>query len=42
MLHGVYSLSSNPDLARQRQNQVVYAMEAYGFLSDEEADSLLK
>ena len=37
---GVYSLSNNPDLARQRQRQVIYAMEAYGFLSEGEADSI--
>jgi len=37
---GVYSLSNNPDLAMQRQKQVIYAMKAYGFLSEEEADSI--
>lgn len=39
---GVYSLSNNPDLARQRQKQVVGCMVEYGYLSKEEADSLFE
>ena len=33
---GVYSLSNRPDLARQRQEQVVACMIEYGYLSEEE------
>ncbi len=36
MHHGVYSLSNRPDLARQRQEQVVACMIKYGYLSEEE------
>lgn len=37
---GVYSLSDNPDLAKQRQKQVVGCMVEYGYLTEEEANSL--
>ena len=36
----VYSPSNNPDLARQRQKQVISRMVEYGYLSQEEADTL--
>lgn len=36
----VYSLSNSPELARERQLQVIYAMEAYGFLTEEQVNSL--
>ena len=39
---GVYSLSNNPDLARQRQKQVIGCMVEYGYLSKEEADELFE
>lgn len=39
---GVYSLSNKPDLARQRQRQVVGCMVEYGYLSKEAADSLFQ
>lgn len=38
---GIYSLSNNPDLARQRQKQVIGCMVEYGYLSKEDADKLL-
>ena len=36
----VYSPSNNPDLARQRQKQVISCMVEYGYLSQEEANKL--
>lgn len=38
---GIYSLSNNPDLARQRQKQVIGCMVEYGYLSKEDANKLL-
>lgn len=38
----VYSLSNNPDLARQRQKQVVGCMVEYGYLTKEESDNLFE
>ena len=37
---GIYSLSNNPDLARQRQKQVIGCMVKYGYLSEEQAKTL--
>lgn len=39
---GVYSLSNNPNLAKQRQKQVVGCMVEYGYLSQKEADKLFE
>lgn len=30
----IYSLSNNPDLAKQRQNQVIQSMKTYGFINN--------
>lgn len=38
---GVYDLSINPELAAQRQKQVVSSMLEYDYLTQEEADELL-
>ena len=35
-----YSPTTAPELAKQRQLHVIYAMEAYGYLSEEEANAL--
>lgn len=37
----IYSLTKNPDLARQRQKQVINKMIKYGYLTQEEADKIL-
>ena len=37
---GVYSLSNNPDLAKQRQKQVIACMVEYGYLTQEQAEVL--
>lgn len=39
---GVYSLSENPDLAKQRQKQVINAMVKYGYLTQEQANSVFE
>lgn len=37
----VYALTSNPDLAKQRQKQVINKMIKYGYLKKSEADTIL-
>ena len=37
----VYSLTTNPELARQRQAQVLYCLVKYGYISQTEADKIL-
>ena len=36
----IYSLTGNPGLATQRQKQVIAQMVTYGYLTQEEADTL--
>ena len=38
----VYSLTSNPELAEQRQEYVVQRMVQYGYISEDEAQSILQ
>lgn len=38
----VYAPTKNPDLAKQRQRQVMKKMIEYGYLTEEEADNILK
>ena len=38
----VYAPTKNPELAKQRQKQVMNKMIKYGYLTQEEADSILK
>lgn len=38
----VYSLDVNPDLAFQRQKQVISAMKEYNYISDDEYNNLIK
>lgn len=38
----VYAPTKNPDLAKQRQKQVMKKMIEYGYLTEEEADNILK
>ena len=37
----VYAPTENPDLAKQRQKQVMEKMIKYGYLTQEEADKIL-
>lgn len=37
----VYSLTTNPELAKQRQAQVLYCLVKYGYISQTEADKIL-
>lgn len=37
----VYAPTVNPDLAKQRQKQVMNKMIEYGYLTQEEADSII-
>ena len=38
----VYSLTANPKLAEQRQEYVVQRMVQYGYISEDEAQSILQ
>lgn len=38
----VYSLTANPELAEQRQEYVVQRMVQYGYISEDEAQSILQ
>lgn len=38
----IYSLTQNPELAKQRQKQVIKKMIKYGYLTEEEANNILK
>ena len=38
----VYSLTANPELAEQRQEYVVQRMVQYGYISEDEARSILQ
>lgn len=38
----IYSLTKNPNLAKQRQKQVIDQMIKYGYLTQKEADEILK
>lgn len=38
----VYAPTKNPELAKQRQKQVIKKMIEYGYLTEEEADNILK
>ena len=37
----IYSLTQNPELAKQRQKQVIKKMIKYGYLTEEEANSII-
>lgn len=38
----VYAPTVNPDLAKQRQKQVINKMIEYGYLTEEKADTIVK